>query len=158
MRIRSFFAIVLCFLCIMPLHVNAKQPNVIAGDIQYLSDGSYFETIITSSEIKVSSRAGTFTRSGSKTTNYKNSSGQIMWSVSVNGTYSYTVGKSSTCTSASASASSKSSSWKVSSPSSKRSGKSATATATGTLYMNGSVVNSYTQSVRLSCDSYGNLS
>lgn len=158
MKIRSFFAIILCLFCIMPLQVNAKQMNVTSGDIQYLPDGSYFETFILSNDNPVNSRAAISTRTGSKTTNYKNSAGQIMWSVTVNGTYSYTVGKSSTCTSVSASASSKSSSWKVSSPSSKRSGKSATATATGTLYMGGSVVNSYARSVMLSCDSNGKLS
>jgi len=97
------------------------------------------------------------TRKGSKTVTYK-SGNTTLWSVTVTASFSYTAGKSSICTSANGPAKSSSSNWKVSTPSTSRSGKKATSTATRKLYSGSKTITSYSQSVTLSCDTYGNLS
>lgn len=117
--------------------------------IEYLENGDYIETIITEYE----SNARVATKSGSKTKNYKNSAGDIMWSVTVHGTFTYN-GSTSLCTSAGHSTTAPGSRWSIKSVSSRRSGYSAIADATAT-YSPSST--DYSMSVSLYCNPYGTL-
>ncbi len=136
-------------LCIPASAVEATETKT---TIEYLDNGDYIETIITYYE--TNTRAAT--KSGSKTTNYKNSSDEIMWSVTVNGTFTYN-GTTSSCTSVSRSAAAYDSSWSIKSSSCSKSGNCATATATATQKL---IIGSkdYTQTVNLYCSPYGILS
>lgn len=120
--------------------------------ITYLENGDYIETTITCYE--TNSRAAT--KSGSKTSNYKNSDGETLWSVTVNGTFTYN-GTTSSCTSVSRSASSSNSSWTIKSTSCTKSGNCASATAIATYK---TFLTSYdkTVTVNLYCSPYGILS
>ena len=81
--------------------------------IEYLDNGDHIETIISSPVIKYKfNRASSTYKSGSKTKNYKNRNGEIMWSVTVYGTFSYN-GRTSTCTSASKSTTAPGSLWSI---------------------------------------------
>ena len=129
------------------LPVSALSANkVTETTIEYLENGDYIETVLTYEDSLT--RA---TKSGSKTKNYKNSSGTTLWSVTVTCTFSYT-GSLSSCTSVSHSAKSYSSSWTIKSVSSSRAGNTGTANATAT-YLS----TNYQMSVSLSCSTYGEL-
>lgn len=153
---KNFKIVLLTLVLILSVNipVHAQSFEIPSPEIEYLANGDYIETTIT---LLPSSRKA-FTCSGRKTATYKNSSGTILWSVTIKASFSYIPGKSSKCTSASGSSSSKSSNWKVSSATSSKSGNTATATATGTQYRNSKPVGSITRSVTLTCDTYGNLS
>lgn len=123
-------------------------------DVEYLENGDYVETVI--EETVMLGRVNT--RKGNKTSSYKNSAGEVMWSITVTGTFSYTSGKSVKCTSSSGTSKSNSSTWKVSQASASKSGNKASASATGTQIVNGVTISTLSRTVTLSCDSYGNLS
>ena len=113
--------------------VSANTSNaavIVKQNIEYLPDGSYYETTTTTK----------------------------LWSVTVTGNFSYVKGKSSKCTSSSVSAVSYSASWKISNKSSSKSGNTATASATVLQYSGTRPVNSVTRKVSLTCDVNGILS
>ena len=120
--------------------------------IQYLENGDYIETTITYFE----TNARVATKSGSKTSNYKNSDGEIMWSVTVNGTFNYN-GTASSCTSVSRSTSAPGTNWSIKSSSCTKSGNCASATATAT-YKTILSSKDYSLTVNLYCSPYGILS
>ncbi len=121
--------------------------------IEYLENGDYIETTIVI--IDTQPTRGTIT--GTKTSTYKNSSNEALWSVSVTGTFVYS-GSSCTCANATGESHSYSSDWTVSYPSIIRSGNTATSTATGKKYLYGVVVQTRILSVTLSCSNTGVLS
>ena len=88
--ITSIFIAFMMIITIIP--VNALEEN---KSIEYLSNGDYIETTIVSS-INTLARSN---KSGTKTEKYKNAFGEVMWSVSVTGTFTYN-GSSCTCTNA----------------------------------------------------------
>lgn len=153
---KKIFAIILSISLLIVLSINPVFANS-SSHIEYLSDGSYFETVIyNSSDISIFNTKSN-SKSGSKTAYYKNSSGVVQWYVRVTGEFTYN-GTSSTCTSSVASAPSNVAAWKIASKSASKSGNSATAKATAKCYSNGVVVNTITKSVTLTCDKNGNLS
>ena len=101
--------------------------------IEYLDNGDYIETTI----IILESTRGPIT--GTKTATDKNSSNEVLWDVSVTGTFVYS-GSDCTCANATGSSHSYSSNWTVSLPSISRSGNTATSSATGKRHLFGIVV------------------
>lgn len=140
-----FVSVIFC------LPVAAVENVKTETTIQYLENGDYIETIITEYE----SNARVAIKSGTKTKNYKNSAGEIMWSVTVHGTFTYN-GSTSLCTSAGHSTTAPGSMWSIKSVSSRRSGYSAIADATAT-YTTSSSSKDYSMSVSLYCNPYGTL-
>lgn len=127
--------------------------------IELLENGDYIETVISCVTDKKGfdySTYATQTKTGKKTSSYKNSSGTVLWSVSVTGTFSYN-GSTATCTSKSHSATSYSSSWSIKSVSSTKSGNSATANAVAT-HRGATGTTDYSMSVTLRCSANGTLS
>jgi hypothetical protein len=130
------------FLCLI-LNI-CYSSTALASDYTYssttteiLDDGSYIETTIkTNTSINLFS--STFTKNGQKTSTYKDSSGKIYWSITVNGNFSYN-GSSSKCTSSTISTTCPSKLWKLSSKSSGKSGATATASVVAKRYTNGSI-------------------
>lgn len=142
--------ILCCTILCVPVSA-ASLPEASKTTIEYLDNGDYIETIIKWEE--PSARA---TKSGSKTRNYKNSSGDILWSVKVTGTFTYN-GTTSSCTSCSHSTSAPGTNWTIKSSSSSKSGSTATARAVATLTI-GSTSQDYSMSVSLTCSASGTLS
>lgn len=126
--------------------------------VEYLPDGSYFETTIdeemVNSVLGIATRSSTITRSKTKT--YKNSSGTTLWYVKVTGTYTYGSG-SAKCTKSTVYAATTSSAWKIASKSSSKSGATAIAKATGKKYVDGTVVDTRNVTVKLTCRSNGTV-
>lgn len=134
------------------------EPEIITNII-YFDNGDYLETTIISSFQSLSNTASTLsnTKNGTKTSTYRNSSGDALWSVSVTGTFTYT-GQSCACTSVNGESTSYSSYWKVSGVTTSKSGNKATAKATGKKYLLGIQMQSHDVSVTLTCSNSGVLS
>lgn len=97
----------------------------------------------------------TSTKTAKKTASVKNSSGQVLWSVSVIGTFTYN-GTSSTCTKSTVEAVSNDKNWTITNKSSSKTGNKATAKATATMTLPTGTVGSKDLSVTLTCDAKGN--
>ena len=149
-------ALIMSFTITVPVMAFEKiGENVESVTVEYLEDGSCYETIITvddtaSGDSGIMSTAKT--KTGSKKASYKSKSGDVLWYVKVTGKFTYN-GSTSKCTSASATAASNSSSWKITDKSSSRSGNEAKASATA---QRKGV--DYHRTVTLSCSKTGKLS
>lgn len=147
-----FISTVFC----IPAHAAVASENT-QTTIELLENGDYIETVIsyvTDKGFDYSTYA-TQTKTGKKTSSYRNSSGTVLWSVSVTGTFSYN-GSTATCTSKSHSATSYSSNWSIKSVSSTKSGNSATANAVTTC-RGATGTTDYSMSVTLKCSANGTL-
>ncbi len=150
-----FLSILFIFLFSSILNVSASTVNSdnTVVEIEYLEDGSYFETIV-----QTQSLAKTTSKIGTKTLNYKSSSGETLWSITVYATFTYLNGVSCSCTNVSGSSVSYNSTWKVTSAATSKSANKASASATGKHYSGSTLVESISKTVTLTCDTYGNLS
>ena len=128
-----------------------------SSEIEYLDDGSYFETVITTESNSGMTTLSSKSVTKTKTSYYKNSNGTILWYVKVTGTFTYGNG-SQKCTSSSVTADSKSGAWKITSKSASKSGNKATAKATAKRYYGGSVAETKNKTVTLTCSPSGNFS
>ncbi len=152
-KIFSMSLIITLVICsILCLPVSAVKGTKTETTIKYLENGDYIETTITYYE----TNTRVATKSGSKTSRYYNDDGDTMWSVTVNGTFTYN-GTTSSCTSVSRSTSAPGSNWSIKSSSCSRSGNCASATATAT-YKGVLTSRDYTETVNLYCSPYGILS
>ena len=154
--LKKFFiltgALCLVFCGLPSTNIYALEEDSIVN-IEYLDDGTYYETILEESVLLERSSS----KSGKKTITYKSSDGTILWSVTVHGTFTYN-GKSATCTKSEVSTTCPASSWRITSSSSNRNGADAMATATAKKYVAGKVSQTKTKIVTLHCNASGKLS
>lgn len=136
----------------MPVHA-AEEEITTSTVVEYFDDGSYIVTTITE---EVNNTRAT-TKTGSKTSTYKNSDGEIQWTYKVTGTFSYT-GSSSTCTAVSDSYSISNNNWHMSSHSCSKSGNTANGTVTMKYKVLGITTDTVTRNVTLTCSATGVLS
>lgn len=126
-----------------------------AVEIEYFDDGSYLITTIDNEPTSaIAPLSNTTTKS--KTAKYY-SGGVAKWYVKVTGTFTYGNGTSK-CTSSSVSAGSYASNWKITSKSASKTENVATAKATAKKYYDGSVVETLTKTVKLTCSPTGKFS
>lgn len=122
--------------------------------IEYLEDGSFIETIVEAEPTVIKSS----TRNGSKTKNYKDKNGKILWSLKVQGTFTYN-GKSASCTDSKVYANNYSSNWRLSNQLSSKSKNIAKASVTAKEYtILNNLKNTVNLSVSLACSPNGTLS
>lgn len=140
------------FFCV-PVGALTNDGNTVVS-VEYLENGDYIETIIVTESSGVSTYSGT--KTGTKTANYKNSAGAILWSVTIRGTFSYN-GSTAICTSCSHSTTSPGSNWYIKSSSSSRSGATATAYATAH-YSDNSGSFDKSMSISVTCSKFGVIS
>lgn len=148
--ILSMAVLISCFS--MPVYA-AEEKIVSSTTTEYFDDGSYM--VITITEEMNNSRATT--KTASKTANYKNSDGDILWTYKITGTFSYT-GSSSTCTAVSDSYTISNSSWHMDSHSTSRSGNTAYGTVTMKYKVLGVTFNTVSKDLSLTCSATGVLS
>lgn len=156
-----FLILILTYESPFPSIVTAQAATTLPcqAEIILLDDGNYFETTIVDTPAtlpNISTLATTKSITKTKTTYYKNKNGDILWSVSINATFTYN-GSTSTCISYSHSTTCPASTWKIKSVSSSKSGNSATAVAIATHTIN-NISNDYTKSVTISCSKNGIVS
>ena len=154
---KRFYCLILCLILSVSFNVTtlAADSTESSTIIEVLDDGSYIETTI-ETDTSINLFAATSTKTGRKTIAHKEKSGRILWSVTVNGKFSYN-GTSAKCTSSTISTSCPISSWKLSNKSASRSGATATASAVARRYKNGSVAETLKRSVSLTCSNTGKL-
>lgn len=146
-------ALISCIFLSIP--VSATTADNTERTIEYLDNGDYIETIITDDTLD-SGISLYATNTITKTKYYKNSSGTVLWSVSIKATFSYN-GSTSTCTSCSHSTTSPGASWYIKTSSHSKSGNTATAKATAThSTVSGSA--DYSMSVTIKCSATGVVS
>ncbi len=131
------------------LSASAQEPQdiLLSRTVEILDNGD--SVVVELYKNAIQPRTGT---SGHRTYTYYNSSGAQIWSVTVNGTFSYTYGVSSTATGASAVVNIYDSRASFQSKNAWTSGN--TAWASGTVKYNGVQA---TRNAKISCDIYGNL-
>lgn len=126
--------------------------------IEYLNDNYYIETIITDSKPLNTKylRSTSNTKTKTKTSYVKNSSGTVLWSVSITATFSYN-GSTSKCLSCSHSTSVSAKTWSILSCTSSKTKNSATATAIAA-HTGATASDKVTHSVTIKCSANGTVS
>lgn len=137
------------FILLIP--ISSIKANDVDCSVVQVNENFYMETIIYEKNVTRS------TKSGTKTVNYRNAAGTIVWSVSVHGNFTYN-GNTSSCTSSTVSTTCPSNVWKIISKSSSKSNNTAIGRATAKLYSNGIPIQTLSREVRLSCSSSVKLS
>lgn len=148
-KILSLILVLALFVSVLSLGVSAQEPKdiLISRTEETLDNGDV--VIIELYENAMQPRTG---KNGYKVYTYT-SGGKTIWTLTVDGSFTYTYGVSSEATGAKATVRLYDSNAKYVSRNAYTSGN--TATATGTVAYNGISV---TRSVSISCDRYGNLS
>lgn len=143
----------------IPLSASAQTYDAPQISVEYLDNGYYYETIISSQENDINITPSSTTKyiTKTKTTNLKNAAGVTQWSVSIKATFSYN-GSSSKCTSCTPSAKAYGSTWSIKSVTSNKSGNTATATAKATQTGASGLSQTYTKSVTIKCSATGVIS
>lgn len=160
----SFILLFCLLLTAVPSQAKADSPIVKAGDIvvigndtitaghvTYLSDGS---VLIESVPKVIQTRSNVIT--SHKTVYHRDSSGNLLWSATLTGTFTYN-GSSSSCTAASCTTSINSSAWSQKSVNAYTSGASAYADVTMVRKILLITVETVNVLVTLTCDKDGHL-
>ena len=137
------------------LFVIVPLTNAGSSEIEYLPDGSYYVTEISSKLQTSNSPKGSDTFK--KSTSYFNSNGIKQWTMVIHGSFIYD-GNSSLCTDSWVTYSISNTSWHYSSSSASKSGNTATGSLTMIRIVAGITVDTKTKSLTLSCDKDGNPS
>ena len=146
--------LICCTTFCIPANAVINGEDVPDITVEELENGYYIETVITGESVDPDSSAqSSSTITKTKTNYYKNSSGDVMWSVSIKATFTYD-GSTSKCKSCSHSTTSPGTNWSIKSSSSSKSGNSATAKAVAT-YKN---TTDYSMSVTIKCSADGTVS
>lgn len=98
----------------------------------------------------------TLTKTGKRVYSYESSSGKILWTITITGTFSYT-GSSVKCIKSDISTTCPASNWKLSEKKAYISGASAKATASFKQYKKSVYLQTITRTVTLNCDKSGKL-
>lgn len=148
--IALFLSFIVFFICTCNYSLPAYAVTPTTDEI------IYYTFIQDLTDYSASTQSTITTKTSSKTTYAYDSSGNALWYVKVIATFEYD-GTTSYCKAASSSAGSCSSYWKISNKSCTRSGNSATATAVAKKYISGTVVQTLTKSVTISCSKNGTI-
>lgn len=147
--------IVVLLICVLfslfAVNVNASEIEKIETR-EYLDDGSYIVIRIVESNMRI-----TGTKTGSKTYEYYASNGEVQWSATLFGNFTYT-GATSACSASNVSVTVYSTEWQLVSKTSNRSGNRAIGEVTMAKVQLGVTVNKITRNMTLTCDASGNLS
>ena len=140
--------------CAMAVSADSPEEHVVKTEVTYFEDGSYVVTEIVEYVDNSSSRATTQTKTGKKTESAYNITGNLLYSLTVHGTFNYD-GSSAEAIASYYTPAISNSNWDFDSGSCTRSGASVTATATF-VYL--SFVMTKTMTVTLTCSPTGVLS
>ena len=127
--------------------------TTVESSVEYFDDGSYTVTTIT---VENSARAAK-TTTGKKHKEYRSASDELLWKVTVSGTFTYT-GTTATCTKSSTSSVIYNDDWKVTSAVASKSGNKAIGNFTVKRYLLGIPTATKETSVTLTCSAKGVLS
>lgn len=165
---KKFFT-VFCFAMLMVLlqptvfvkasSTKTQAANIVSSSIHQLENGDFIAVKLTvsSHHDALSIHAATETISGSKTLEYYDASGKILWSFTLSASYDYN-GNNASCTSVSTSSSVHATTWKLSDITKSKSSNKATGSVTAKEYFAGIPFNTVTETLTLTCSATGKLS
>lgn len=151
-RFLFFMTALIMSLSTLFLPMQAAADDFSTTEIVKFEDGSYLEIITEQIDMRTS-----YTKSGSKTYNFRNKNNEIEWKAVHSASFTYT-GSSATCTSASCTVTTYSNDWYVVSKSTTRSGNTSTTQLTMGEKVLGVTISKPSYTITLSCDANGNLS
>lgn len=150
--------LILSLLCI-PVTTHARGLSntsfILDTTTEVLENGDSITTILEEETSSIHTRA-TSSKSVSRTVNYRNADGDIIWSFKVNATFTYN-GTTSRCTGATHSFHTNDSNWKADSMSSTYSGNTAAGNITAKHYLLGICSKTINKEVSIKCDAKGNI-
>ncbi len=150
-KLTALFSVLLMLLIMCPTTAFASESVVTDKTIEYFDDGSYIVTEITTSTISTfASKIVT----KSKSENYYDNSGNIEWTATVTGTFSYN-GTSATCENARVSCKIYNDDWQVASAVPSKSGNKAIGTFTIKRHNLGVVTKTVNRTITLTCSTNG---
>lgn len=149
-KIMLFLITIIVALSIVPTAFAAQEGNAY---IEYLDDGSYLVVSIESSQISKI----TNTKSAKKTITHKESNGEVLWSATLKGTFSYT-GSSAICKSSSVTYSITNDAWKIASATATKSGNKALADIVAKKYTLGVPFKTIEKTITITCGNDGTIS
>lgn len=145
-------ALLVCMLfSMLPLTAYAAEVPIENEEVIYFEDGSFLTVTVRTRNTRSSGSV-----SGDKVYSFDTGSG-VKWEAVLSGSFTYT-GSSAKCTSSSVSVSVYDSAWYTVSKSASKSGSSATGSVTMGRKAGGVTVDKVPISLKLTCDSNGNLS
>lgn len=136
---------------IYPLNISASEINQ-SSTSTVLYNG---DVIIEKMYVEQSARSNT--KKGTKTIEYKNSAGKVLWKATLSASFTYT-GNSSKCTSSSISAVSYANTWKIVNKSATKSNNLATGKIQVKQYFNTTPIETINRTISIKCTSKGVLS
>lgn len=152
-----FFSILLMLSLNTNIYASESMDSNEYSIIKTFSDGSYIKSVLIDDSTDCSSLARkTSTKTGRRVYSYESSSGKLLWTITITGTFSYT-GSSSKCTKSEISTTCPASNWKLSEKKAYTSGSSAKATASFKQYKKDVYLQTITRTVTLSCNKSGKL-
>lgn len=152
----SLFLMFTLVISVTPLTAYAQTDGIKQKEIEYLDDGSYFENTIYIEKPETTLYSTEKIRKGHRIVTHYSAKDVKLWSITVNGTYSYN-GTTAKCVSCSSSKEVFKKTWKVNITSTTKSGNCASTTAQGKHYTNGKVDKTITKTVSLRCKANGTL-
>lgn len=148
-RLLCTILVLLLALSTLPTAGHASETE---SEIVYFEDGTFLRVTIAEYGTRASG-----TKTATKTYEYSNDSGSVLWKAVLSGTFTYT-GTSTTCTASSCSVTVYDSSWYQVSKTVGKSGNTANATLTMGHKLLGVTITKKTVNMTLTCDANGNLS
>lgn len=163
---KKLFAVLLCLLigcsvlCAPAAQAQEETGILVSQQVEYLEDGSKIITCVYEevSNQGIATAATTVTKSGKKTQTVQDSDGDILFTLTVNGTFSVIMGNSCSCTASSYSYTTPGSGWSLKTGSATKSANKAYANATFVKKILGITTQTKTSSVTLTCSINGVLS
>lgn len=149
-----------CVFCFPMAQAEQETTGIlISREVEYLEDGSKIVTCVYEdiSNQRIAT-AATVTKSGSKTQTAYDSDGDVLYTLTVHGTFSVVTGSSATCTASSYSYTAPGSGWSLKTGSATKSANKATANGTFVKKVLGITTQTKTASVTLTCSTSGTLS
>ena len=163
---KKLFAVLLCLLigcsvlCAPIAQAQEETGILVSQQVEYLEDGSKIVTCVYEevSNQGIATAATTVTKSGKKTKSVYDEDNELLFTLTVNGTFTVVTGSSATCTASSYSYSVSASSWSFKTGSATKSANKATANGTFVKKFLGITTETKTASVTLTCSTSGTLS
>lgn len=159
--LKKGFSVLMVLVCLFAFSITAFAENPISLQSQtYIEetfeDGSYF--VITITEHDMVNTRSTITKSAQKTGKHMDKNGNVLWTITVKGSFTYN-GSTSKCTNSSVSVKSYVSNWTVSGAKAWKSGSTAYASAQGKMKnVLGQTTRTVNKQVSLTCSPSGKLS
>ncbi len=153
-KIISIFLTLIIVFYSLSINLFASAISLSKDIVIIFENGDYITETITTETVL---NRATNTITGQKTSNYRNSDNELLWSATLKGTFTYT-GSRATCTASSITYKIYDDNWKITSAAASKSGNTAKGDITAKRYVLGIPTKTVERTITLTCSSSGVLS